>query len=47
MLPLLADFIHARSCKAFCEKILTLPHRVLHYFVLLAKCLEEISAGRL
>ena len=23
--PLLADFTHARVCKAFCEKYLTLP----------------------
>ena len=23
--PLLADFIHARPCKPFCEKLLTLP----------------------
>ena len=23
--PLLADFIHARDCKPFCEKLLTLP----------------------
>ena len=25
MSPLLADFIHARACKPFCEKSLTLP----------------------
>ena len=27
MPPLLADFIHARPCKPFCEKYLTLPLR--------------------
>ena len=27
--PLLADFIHARACKPFCEKSLTLPCVVL------------------
>ena len=26
MPPLLADFSHARACKPFCEKYLTLPH---------------------
>ena len=26
MPPLLADFTHARPCKPFCEKYLTLPH---------------------
>jgi hypothetical protein len=25
MPPLLADFTHARPCKPFCEKYLTLP----------------------
>lgn len=25
MPPLLADFSHARACKPFCEKYLTLP----------------------
>ena len=27
MPPLLADFSHARACKPFCEKYLTLPWR--------------------
>ena len=27
--PLLADFTHARSCKPFCEKFLTLPTIVI------------------
>ena len=26
MPPLLADFTHARPCKPFCEKYLTLPY---------------------
>ena len=29
--PLLADFIHARGCKPFCEKSLTLPSREDHF----------------
>ena len=28
MPPLLADFTHARPCKPFCEKYLTLPKNV-------------------
>ena len=28
MPPLLADFSHARACKPFCEKYLTLPGQV-------------------
>ena len=27
MSPLLADFSHARACKPFCEKYLTLPQK--------------------
>ena len=30
MPPLLADFTHARPCKPFCEKYLTLPHDELN-----------------
>ena len=29
MPPLLADFSHARACKPFCEKYLTLPLSVI------------------
>ena len=32
MPPLLADFTHARVCKPFCEKFLTLPRSlIVHY----------------
>ena len=34
MPPLLADFTHARVCKPFCEKFLTLPTRIgVKYFL--------------
>ena len=29
MPPLLADFSHARACKPFCEKYLTLPYQTM------------------
>ena len=32
MSPLLADFIHARACKPFCEKSLTLPSGMIISF---------------
>ena len=32
MPPLLADFTHARPCKPFCEKYLTLPYAKEHGF---------------
>ena len=30
MPPLLADFTHARPCKPFCEKYLTLPQKLMN-----------------
>ena len=37
--PLLADFIHARSCKPKCEKLLTLPKEECDTF-----SLERVAA---
>ena len=37
MSPLLADFIHARACKPFCEKSLTLPVLILLGFHLVVE----------
>ena len=33
MPPLLADFSHARACKPFCEKYLTLPGTVRPFYI--------------
>ena len=33
MPPLLADFSHARACKPFCEKYLTLPKPGVSIFI--------------
>lgn len=35
MPPLLADFTHARPCKPFCEKYLTLPMREQKFHIYL------------
>ena len=40
MPPLLADFTHARPCKPFCEKYLTLPQEIIESGELL-----EITKG--
>ena len=39
MPPLLADFSHARACKPFCEKYLTLPQ---HGFSLGMMLMKEV-----
>ena len=39
MPPLLADFSHARACKPFCEKYLTLPSAQKHIVSFCAKTL--------
>ena len=41
MPPLLVDLIHARACKPFCEKSLTLPGDALRYAILKIKLLKE------
>ena len=43
MSPLLADFIHARACKPFCEKSLTLPDNQIIYSVGIAPFLPKLA----
>ena len=38
MPPLLADFSHARACKPFCEKYLTLPGRLNRFLYMSDAC---------
>ena len=39
MPPLLADFTHARPCKPFCEKYLTLPTVIVPSFLSKTHCI--------
>ena len=45
MPPLLADFTHARPCKPFCEKYLTLPRCMPHYAPLLLQIKSEFMTA--
>ena len=40
--PFLADFIHARPCKLFCEKYLTLPVHIIFLAFGIEICYNKI-----
>jgi hypothetical protein len=46
MPPSPADFIHARACKPFCEKSLTLPPRFSQGRILINKWQVQSSFSR-